>query len=75
MLARCFCPKHGKLDFDDVFIEAGRPVCKKCKSPLDFGKVRPRSVEKPKAKKKTKKTKPKPKAKRKKSTRSNTRKK
>ena len=45
-MARCFCPKHGKLDFDDVLIDEGQPVCKKCKSPLEFGKVRPRRLEK-----------------------------
>lgn len=51
MLAKCFCPKHGKLDFDDVQIVNGQPICKRCKSVLEFGKVRPRRVEKPTTKK------------------------
>lgn len=65
MLARCFCPKHGKLDFDDIHIDAGLPVCKKCKSPLEFGKVKPKRVGKPpkteQGKKAEKKKKPNPK--------------
>ena len=54
MLARCFCPKHGKLELDAIQIINGQPICQKCKSVLEFGKVRPRSVEKSSPKKKRK---------------------
>ena len=37
-----FCPKHGKLTFDQIVIKDGRPVCNKCYSELEFGTVRPR---------------------------------
>jgi hypothetical protein len=39
-----FCPKHGKLDFDDVIVKNGKPVCRKCRAVLEFGKVKPRKV-------------------------------
>lgn len=54
MQARMFCPKHGKLDFDDVAIKKGMPICRKCQSALEFGKVLPRRVEKREKKKRTK---------------------
>lgn|GEM_PF-2919643 len=57
MMARCFCPKHGKLDFEDIYIQNGLPVCNKCKSPLEFGEVKPRRVEKPAAKRRRNKRK------------------
>lgn len=46
MQARMFCPTHGKLDFDDVIIKNGKPVCRKCRSVLEFGNVRPKKSEK-----------------------------
>jgi hypothetical protein len=51
MQARCFCPEHGRLGFDDILIKNGTPVCARCSKPLEFGTVRPRPVEaaKPKA--------------------------
>jgi hypothetical protein len=55
LLAKCFCPKHGKLDLDDIQILNGQPLCKKCRSVLEFGKVRPRPVEKPAPKRKRRK--------------------
>jgi len=50
MQARCFCPEHGKLEFDDIRIKNGLPICAKCSRTLEFGVVRPRPVEKKKAK-------------------------
>lgn len=46
MQARIFCPKHGRLSLDDVAIKKGVPVCRKCLSVLEFGKIRPRGIEK-----------------------------
>jgi len=63
MQARCFCPKHGKLDFDNIIIQGGLPTCKKCRSTLEFGKVVPRRVEKAPKKKKRKRRKTKTKKK------------
>jgi len=57
MLARCFCPKHGKLDFDDIYIKYGKPICRKCESALEFGKIKPRHIEKPTKKRKRRKRK------------------
>lgn len=54
MQAKMFCPKHGKLDFDDVAIKKGMPICRKCQSALEFGKVLPRRVEKREKKKQAK---------------------
>ena len=45
MKARVFCPKHGKLRLEDIVIKDGTPICKKCKSKLEFGEVRPRRVK------------------------------
>jgi len=45
MQARCFCPIHGKLDFDCIIIKNGAPTCVKCGAALDFGRVLPRTVE------------------------------
>jgi hypothetical protein len=44
MQARCFCPEHGKQDFDGIVIKAGVPMCVKCMKPLEYGKVMPRPV-------------------------------
>jgi hypothetical protein len=44
MQARCFCPEHGKQDFDGIVIKNGTPMCIKCMKPLEFGKVQPRPV-------------------------------
>jgi hypothetical protein len=44
MQARCFCPEHGKQDFDGIVIKNGTPMCMKCMKPLEFGKVQPRPV-------------------------------
>jgi len=55
MQARCFCPEHGKLEFDDIRIKNGLPICAKCARPLEFGVVRPRPVSALKAKPKAKK--------------------
>jgi hypothetical protein len=46
MLARCVCPKHGKLSMDDIVIKNNIPVCRKCSSPLEFCNVKPRKVKK-----------------------------
>lgn len=55
MEARIFCPQHGKLELDDVVIKNGVPICRKCMSALEFGKIRPRPVEmKPVEKRKSK---------------------
>lgn len=55
MEARIFCPQHGKLELDDVVIKNGVPICRKCMSVLEFGKIRPRPVEmKPVEKRKSK---------------------
>jgi len=40
--ARCFCTKHGKLDFENILIKNGVPICAICSSELEFGTVRPR---------------------------------
>lgn len=42
MKARCFCPEHGKCDFDQIAIKNGVPICVKCSKELEFGTVRPR---------------------------------
>lgn len=42
MQARCFCPNHGKLEFDEVMIKNGNPMCCKCSAELQFGTVKPR---------------------------------
>jgi len=57
MQARMFCPKHGKLSLDDVIIKNGLPICRKCQSTLEFGKVMPRRVEAVKKKRRKKKKK------------------
>lgn len=48
MQARCFCPEHGRLEFEDIRIKNGLPICAKCSRTLEFGVVRPRPVAKPK---------------------------
>ncbi len=45
MKAKCYCPKHGRLKFDNIMIRDGLPTCKKCKSVLEFGDVKPRKIE------------------------------
>lgn len=57
MQARCFCPEHGRLGFENILIKNGIPVCAKCSKPLEFGKVMPRPVAaaKPKPKMKSRK--------------------
>lgn len=45
MLARCYCPKHGRLDFEDIMIKKGVPICAKCSSELNFGNVKPRKLK------------------------------
>lgn len=42
MKAKMFCPEHGKLDFDQIVIKNGVPICFKCLKELEFGTVRPR---------------------------------
>jgi hypothetical protein len=44
MQARCFCPEHGRLDFENILIKNGIPVCAKCQAVLEYGKVMPRPV-------------------------------
>jgi len=44
MQARCFCPEHGRLGFDDIMIKNGTPTCAKCAKPLEYGRVMPRPV-------------------------------
>jgi hypothetical protein len=44
MKAKMFCPSHGKLDFSEIVIKNGTPVCLKCSSVLEFGTVRPRKL-------------------------------
>jgi hypothetical protein len=44
MQARCFCPEHGRLGFEDIIIKNGTPTCAKCSKPLEYGKVLPRPV-------------------------------
>jgi len=62
MQARCFCPEHGRLGFEDILIKNGTPTCARCSKPLEYGKVMPRPVvaagakAKPAAKKPAKKT-------------------
>jgi hypothetical protein len=46
MLAKCKCPKHGKLSMEEITIKNNIPVCKKCSSPLEFCDVRPRKIKK-----------------------------
>jgi len=43
--ARCICPIHGRLSFDDIIIRNGVPVCRKCYSELQFGVVKPRRLD------------------------------
>ena len=50
MQAKCMCPQHGKLEFDDIIIKNGNPTCRKCMSVLEFGKIQPRRVMKGKKK-------------------------
>jgi hypothetical protein len=45
MKAKCFCPKHGKLSFEQIIIKNREPVCSKCSSILEFGNVKPRKVK------------------------------
>jgi len=40
--AKMFCPKHGKLEFSEIMIRNGTPLCSKCSTELVFGNVRPR---------------------------------
>jgi ribosomal protein L37AE/L43A len=40
--AKCYCPKHGRLELGDIVIKNGIPTCSKCSSPLEFGTVKPR---------------------------------
>lgn len=42
MQAKCYCPEHGKLDFDQIAIKNGAPICVKCSKELQFGIVKPR---------------------------------
>ncbi|MEM7821816.1 MAG: hypothetical protein QXX38_03345 [Candidatus Aenigmatarchaeota archaeon] len=42
MQAKCICPNHGRLDFDEIIIKNGVPVCGKCSAELQFGIVKPR---------------------------------
>jgi len=44
MQAKCFCPEHGRLGFDDILIKNGTPTCARCSKPLEFGRVMPRPV-------------------------------
>ena len=58
--ARCKCPKHGKLSFENIVIKKGKPLCAKCHSVLEFCVVKPRfdvNGGKKTKKKKTKKRK------------------
>jgi hypothetical protein len=50
MKARMFCPTHGKLDFDQIQIKNGTPICCKCSAELVFGTVRPRKLNNDKRK-------------------------
>ena len=45
MQAKIFCPTHGKLEFDEIVIKNGVPVCGKCRAELVFGNVKPRKLE------------------------------
>ena len=42
MKAKCYCPKHGKLKFEDIIIKDYTPLCAKCHSVLEFCDIRPR---------------------------------
>ncbi len=44
MQARCYCQNHGRLEFDEIAIKQGLPVCIKCSSILVFGTVKPRKL-------------------------------
>jgi len=45
MKAKMFCPNHGKLDFDEIIIKNGVPICARCSSELQFGNVKPRKLK------------------------------
>ena len=47
MQARCFCPEHGRLDFENILIKNGTPTCAKCSRPLEYGRVMPRHLAAP----------------------------
>ncbi len=42
MKARCFCPKHGKLNLEEIVIKDHTPLCAKCHSVLEYCIVKPR---------------------------------
>ena len=42
--AKCYCPTHGRLEFDNIQIRNGSPICMKCSNELVFGVVRPRKL-------------------------------
>lgn len=52
MQAKCICPNHGRLDFDEIIIKNGTPICSKCSAELQFGTVKPRFDVNGKTKKK-----------------------
>jgi len=52
MKAKMFCPTHGKLEFDEIIIKNGVPLCSKCRAELVFGDVKPRKLGTKKRKKK-----------------------
>jgi hypothetical protein len=52
MQAKCYCPKHGRLDFDGIMIKNGTPICSRCSAELQFGVVKPRFDVNGKTKKK-----------------------
>jgi hypothetical protein len=45
MLARCYCPEHGRLGFDEIVIKNRTPICSKCSKALEFGTVKPRTLK------------------------------
>ena len=40
--AKCKCPKHGRLSFENIVIKKGKPLCAKCHAVLEFCIVKPR---------------------------------
>ncbi|HKZ45192.1 MAG TPA: hypothetical protein VJ343_00635 [archaeon] len=40
--AKCSCPKHGRLGFEEIVIKNGSPLCAKCHTVLEFCTVKPR---------------------------------
>lgn len=46
MLAKCYCPRHGRLDLNEIVIKNGVPVCAKCSAELEFANVKPRKLKK-----------------------------